>query len=676
MQSTPITTATEESKQKPVVLIESWLVSVIIHTIVLLALGLWALPKAAGHITESLKARFDTRRHETLEFSVPAAFDLPNPSTEPDQQLVEVEASRPQRFDVVRPDSQSELTIGSALTSLLRPTRDAAMTSLIRPTVGMSGPIRSISASTDGVRQAAGVADATGMVAESIRSELAKGDTLVVWLLDSSVSLEVHRATLAKRAAEFYESIGGMTNSQPADDADEDRYRLFSSVIGFGEHSREVLTPTPVGSKAIRAIRNVPRDTTGTENVMKGIEYAIKLYRDKRHRHERLMIVVLTDEAGDDTVMLESSIKKCREARVAVHVMAATSVMGIENGIQHCVINQKGVNYSFWLDVKKGPESLYAQRFYLPYWHESTLPPWRNGGAQAVENAEWYGGPYRERVLSGFGPYALTRLALQSGGTITVFDHVPGETGFYDVDLLRPYTPDYGSPTEYSIAVQRSPLRRFVTEASELSFNYSQLFVPPRMVFIGARSSTYPYPVRHRYFSPAAFRDHLSAALQIERNRIKTAREKLVGLARRMQAGEIDWDQEFDQEQSKRWQAWFDLTRGRLLSNIVRYDEYLAATESDTMSLGQNANAITLRPTKAMRLNTSNALVAQATAYLNRCIEKNESTPWADLARWELDQPWGIAIEPSVIPKPAPRALTQPMRSMPATRQTFQFPNL
>ena len=592
--------------------IESWLVSVIVHTFALLILGLWVLPGVSGRVGESLQFRIASTTTPAVELTV-----LKSPDRSADARSESDVADRlatvshpPQPIlaavttDAFVPTGDQPLD--GSLTALLRPNGVRATTHLRTFDVIRTRMPRSASDPANAIRQADGISDAVGMVTDSIGEELARGDTLIVWLLDASISLELHRETMARRAAAFYKSIGGLTTRDSGS-----RNLLFSSVVGFGERAFEVLRPTPVGAKAICAIGNVPRDTTGTENVMAGIRFAVRLYRTTRHRDERMIVVVLTDEAGDDTRILESSIQECRDAQVAVHVISATSVLGIQQGIQHCVIKQNDVDYSFWLDVKKGPESLLPQRFYVPYWHESTLPPWKSGNAHAVENSPWYGGPYRERVLSGFGPYALTRLALQTGGKMTLFDYWPVRRGQFDIEKLRPYTPDYRPTNQYLSEVSNFPLRRFVSEAAELSFQYSELFLPPRMTFIGVRSAVYPYDVKHQYFPPAEFRRHMNAALRIERDRIEMARAKLMELTRRFRHEEIDWSGEYERDESRRWQACYDLTKGRLLSTLSLYDEYLAATRAVAPSLGSSTNAVLLTPTDSTRMASSAQMIEQ-----------------------------------------------------------------
>jgi hypothetical protein len=73
-----------------------------------------------------------------------------------------------------------------------------------------------------------------------------------------------------------------------------------------------------------------------------------------------------------------------------------------------------------------------------------------------------------------------------------------------------------------------------------------------------------------------------------------------------------------------------------------------------------------------MRNPISPLLTKEATRVLDRCVKENAGTPWEDLARWELDKPFGLRIEQGQIPKPPPRIVS----GSPRAPQQFSFPNL
>lgn len=211
-----------------------------------------------------------------------------------------------------------------------------------------------------------------------------------------------------------------------------------------------------------------------------------------------------------------------------------------------------------------------------------------------------------------------------------------------------------------------------VADAAAVSFNQADLFATPSMTFIGGRSPYYPYNVEHYYFTPADFRERLEMSLRAERAKISRASRLLTQFIQALSDESIDWEYEYSKEESRRWRAWYDLSKGRLLATQARYLEYMAATSSIRPQLAPECNAIDLHPDSRLRVPASQWLISEATRCLNRCISENPNTPWADLAAWELDQPLGIGIRQSTISRPQPSAITTPTQA-PAS---FKFPNL
>ena len=119
--------------------------------------------------------------------------------------------------------------------------------------------------------------------------------------------------------------------------------------------------------------------------------------------------------SGDDVNLLEPTIEICRRANVRISVVGPTAVLGAQEG-SHFWIHPSG--QQFYLPVVKGPDAALLERLRWPYWWETQLPAWH---ATAVgtrgEYQGWYGGEQLAAMSSGFPPYALTRLALETGGT-------------------------------------------------------------------------------------------------------------------------------------------------------------------------------------------------------------------------------------------------------------------
>ena len=501
---------------------------------------------------------------------------------------------------------------------------------------------------TEAISAASDVIAAFDPIEKAIRAEVDQGDTLVVWLMDASISLQLNRSLLARRLAEFQTSIGLATRADGLRNRESD-HRLFTSVVAFGREVMEVQGPTLTGLRAVDAITRLPGDTSGVERTMHAVNRVVNLYRGKR-RNERIVIVLLTDESGDDGLELEKTILNCRQNGIAVHVIGPTAVMGLEEGSQLWTAQFNGQPLQFLLKVNRGPETCLPERAFLPYWHESPLSAWRPG-VRPANSVPWYGGEYREGVLSGFGPYALTRLALQTGGTYTLYDG--GENIRYDQDQLRRYFPEYGSLTEYQASIQDRPLRMFVAEAAAVTLRESDSFAPVQMMFFGSRSTTYPFSPISAYMEPLAFPRKLKDVLILEQRKAERAAQRIDMLLGRMPEPELEYA--YAKDESPRWRAWFDLTRGRLLAASVRYREYIATCEMlRKTKFNEQINEVRLVPGKQFRVASSASTAQQAVRLLERCQSENLTTPWSDLATWELQTGFGIEVLTKAIPRPPP----------------------
>ncbi len=641
----------------------SWLISLFAHMVILLLLAFHVMPGFSQGSVILLQGVLSNNDALAPVFSLSpkrGGEAVPNPSH------VDSPVTVPLSTTFVK-------TTGSEIASsgLIDP---ASIELLAGPSGSEVAESRARSRHTSGIRairQSTTMSDAVFGVGDSLSGELMQGDTLIVWLLDASNSLEDKRESLAWYAGELYRSIDVL--DQPSERASPGHV-LLSSVIAFGRDWQEIVKPTAAGSQAIDAMYDIPADPTGRENIMSAVGDIVDLYRNQRDYRQRMLIAVLTDESGDDTEATERTIDVCRQAGVAVHVIGPTAVLGSRQAWQHRALQQSSINYSFWLAVHRGPETPLPERLCLPYWHQSALPPWQGPGARSVEGGEWYGGPYRERILSGFGPHALTRLALQTGGTYTLFD---GDDqgyrgGEYKLQALRDYIPTYESDSAYLASISGNPLRQFVIDAAALSLDQADLFTPPRTIYFAERSPYYPFNIRRTYRTPSDFRSQFPLALSSERTRISNASERLKDLIGLLHDPSIDWHEELGKEDSRRWRAWFDLSKGRLLATQARYLEYLAATDEAAAAIGPETNSVKLLPTQSTRVAASSTLIREATESLQRCIEMNPETPWEAMARWELEQPFGLRIEQSIVPKPGQDSI----ETQTTTPTEFVFPNL
>jgi hypothetical protein len=114
-----------------------------------------------------------------------------------------------------------------------------------------------------------------------------------------------------------------------------------------------------------------------------------------------------------------------------------------------------------------------------------------------------------------------------------------------------------------------------------------------------------------------------------------------------------------DRETSRRWQAHYDLIRGRLLAMKVRCHEYnwvCARMKKDPQKFSSSKfNAWRLVPDQEIQYSDKAAAAGrEAQSLLRRVVEDHPATPWALLAQRELENPLGFKWMETYVP-PRPR---------------------
>jgi hypothetical protein len=244
----------------------------------------------------------------------------------------------------------------------------------------------------------------------------------------------------------------------------------------------------------------------------------------------------------------------------------------------------------------------------------------------------WYNGPQYDMFESGFGPYALSRLASSSNGIYFVTRFVGRRMGF-DPARMKEYKPDWVRRDQYEAAVLKSPLRQAVVSAAQLT----QQHLP------GMPSLIFPAVER------PDFKEVMAANQAIAERTAYTVNEALgpITAAAKLR----------DHESSQRWRAHFDLIRGRLLAMKVRCYEYnwaCARLKKDPPKFqSPKANSWRLVPDTAIQFSDNAASAARdAERLLHRVVEEHPDTPWALLAQRELKDPFGFKWVENYMPPP------------------------
>ncbi len=497
-----------------------------------------------------------------------------------------------------------------ALTPQLAKLDVQRVTELVVPTATMLG--LNVSIKGNGAEMVGGVEGAVDRIAIEILRKLEKGRTLVVWAFDASGSLLAERQRLAKHIDTVYTHINQLDETHlAADDA------LMTMVVSFGRDRQAMLPkPTAERSRIIEAINKVPLDETGFEYTFATVAEIVNLwgrYKDAHKQPYHTMIIVVTDEAGDDEDRLEDAIASAQKAKVPVYVLGSQAPFGRKKGYMNYT-DPKTKRVYYGLEVDQGPESVMPEMIRLPY---------------------WYGGQQHEFVDAGFGPYGLSRLADATGGIYFVTRFDTRRMGF-DLARIREYKPDWISRYEYEKQIKRSLLRQAVVNAA-ITTQQNLPGMPPLD------------------FPPAdtpEFKEQMAKNQGIAERTAYTVDEALGPI------NEVAKTKLRDRESSRRWQAHFDLIRGRLLATKVRCYEYNWACarmkKNPEKFSNPKSNAWRLAPDKTIRYSEIAASAGkEAEMLLHRVLEEHPATPWALLAQRELENPLGFKwVEHYVPPRP------------------------
>ncbi len=454
-----------------------------------------------------------------------------------------------------------------------------------------------------------GVEGAVDRITIEILRSLERNKTLVIWIFDSTESLRDEREAIARRFERVYRELGllGQTDAEV----------LLTAIVAFGKTTR-FMTDKPIADVARlrEAVRQIPADETGEEHVFTAVAEAAQKYASYRTRGKRdIMMIVVTDEAGDDEGRVDDVLPLLLKLKARVYVLGAEAVFGRRTiTVPYRDETGKVLGYP---EVTRGPESAAIEIGSLPYWFGGSPPLLR----------------------SGFGTWGLTRLCRETGGIYFLVDYGDVSGPRFDPFQLQPFMPEYVSRREYMARVSRSRFRSTVLQVAKMLKVRTRA---PRLVF------------------PAYNRDVMSNAMKQAQGTaaiLKAQVDPIVSLLASVES-------ERAKETSLRWRAHYDLLFGRALATKVRaytYNALLAQMRVKPRKFAnpQN-NTWRLVPDESIPEDTpaGYALVEaakKAREYLERCVEQYRGTPWAVLAERELQQPLGFRWEETFTPPPAAR---------------------
>ncbi len=451
-----------------------------------------------------------------------------------------------------------------------------------------------------------------------IAQNLQESKLLVVWLVDGSASLKTQREAVAKRLKRIYGELGALNETSTIPRHERG---LLSAVVMFGEKTNILVKPTDNLDEIQAAIESAPIDTSGVENVFTAVKQVLSLWSNYRtEQHRRIMLITITDEAGDDFGRPHvEAIALCRRYGAKAYVIGPMSPFGARKGFVPYVAPENGKTYQLPIDL--GPEVPMAENVRLPF---------------------WFNGPQHEYLSSGFAPYALARMVSETGGVyfMTNMTTMAGlaPIGSFDEESLKPFVPDYqfDGPEEFLRDLQKHPIRMAVINGAQVSGRYTVKGAPQLNLRVTDKN----------------FR-------QVATDAQKSVAESQYMIDAMLQAYPANFERDLDREPSLRWRVAFCLNYGRLLANRTRNLEYNFALATMKSSLAEadintRSNQWIFHPSQEVKNSgvASRKGAQLAADLLNRVVAEAPGTPWAIMASRELQNPFGIRVEERFIPPP------------------------
>jgi len=581
----------------------AWLVSMLVHVVVLMLLAMVVVPPAQ-------------RPPAAIAIEQPVVEELE--LFEPEAIAVEVEAS-----DQVGANSNGGEAVAESLAPVIA---DVPLVAVDTPEIVDSDvhielmeeimPVAlaldtSLKIRGDAAVGTDGASGAVDRLTLEIAASLDKKDTTVCWVFDQSVSLAGQRRDIASRLTRVLEELDASGSRR--------RSELFHLIYAYGDRVNPVIDrPTRDGQAVVDAIESIPIDDSGVELTFTAVRTAARKAQEVR-AGRNVMLVVFTDEVGNDEQLADETAEYCRRMGIRVYVVGVPAPFGRRQvEIKFVEFDQKYADGEVrWPVVDQGPETLYPELIKV-----------------ASKS------PADEPIDSGFGPFSLSKLCASTGGIYFTVHGSRGSKGrvkdaetapmasrlrhFFDSDAMRQYRPDYLSKANLDKELAANKAKKALVEAA-------------------GKSELQPVSAVQTEF-PRRDDAQLSASFSEAQKEVARLQPAIDAIHRSLAAGAGDREK----IREKRWQAGFDLAMGRVLAAKVRadaYNEVLGQAKSGLVFKHPDSDTWELSPSDELGAISSRMekLAGEARTYLERVVADHPGTPWAYIASEELKVPLGYA---------------------------------
>ncbi|MEE8452819.1 MAG: vWA domain-containing protein [Thermoguttaceae bacterium] len=577
--------------------------SMLFHLTLMIVLGMWMIPPLEGGIELSFLST-----DELLEEEDPFETVLLNEDLRPAADLVMAGTDSP------TPGAAAGAT-GSmgfpdlALTSIEQARRTTRTASSRWTPLGMGigdlmtelsqGSPTATSVVVDDYRQA------LDRITQEILEMLAQRKVLLIWCFDQSESMKDDQQEIRSRIELVYNQLDAL-GAIPDDE-------LTTAVTSFGkDFAMHTPKPTVELDEIRAAIDAVPIDPSGEEMMCRAVCESI--VRNRLHAsadNRQLALILVTDESGqqqESLAYLESTIQQASAVRCKVYVLGREAVFGYPYAKVRWVHPETGGEHL--LPVDRGPETALLEQL-------------QTEGFEARTDAH----------PSGFGPYAQSRLAWQTGGIFFMLPShetnlVQADPRRYDRAIMEPYKPDLRSRQTILADYQRRPLPSLICKLVQDLNPYSKE---------GA--------------AMMKMRDSFSADKEAFASQLLDARAKadryLAGLQRGVDV--LDRQEVLrEKEKSRRWQANYDLIRAQMVNYAARTRLYLTALDAAVEKIAQtppvlpnNERLVGWKVCRGGEVpvdETVTTMLERSRQLYLAVIENHAGTPWAARAEWELNR--------------------------------------
>ncbi len=270
----------------------------------------------------------------------------------------------------------------------------------------------------------------------------------IAWVMDASGSMTDDRQRVLGKLDELLQKLSGK--------------EVRMTVLAFDKKPRVVCPLSTDWDRVKKAIGGVG-EGKGEENCMLAVREAAKLVPTPGSYR---VVVLMTDERGDDEDDLEKTIQAVKQSQVHVFVLGRETPFGWPIGYEadeelgFNVTVDAGVESAAIETLQKNP--LCCGQEWYPYCRKMLTDPDKRPQESYFQDGDPLGCDLGrdEEVRSGFAPWAQARLCAETGGQVWL---IRGKGGF-DAKALRGYEPDLCAVAEYGKRNAADPLRKAVTE--------------------------------------------------------------------------------------------------------------------------------------------------------------------------------------------------------------------